>query len=142
MLMFVWDFEVGAWSRLWKCLIKICVRTCDYMIFISVCNQGTNLKINGSRNDIACFLHIVQASVSSRPPVFFIGDTKTYIFILSKGWSLDNLCKMWKQNLFWAEWIEITFAFVYFLHKKHCFKFLLKGRKKVEVKWSRTCDMT
>ena len=29
MLMFVWDFEVGAWSRFWKCLIKICVRTCD-----------------------------------------------------------------------------------------------------------------
>ena len=57
----------------------------DYMIFISVYNQGTNLKINGSRNDIACFLHIVQASVTSRPPVFSIGDTKTNIFTLSKA---------------------------------------------------------
>ena len=26
----VWlRFEVGAWSRFWRCLIKICVRTCD-----------------------------------------------------------------------------------------------------------------
>ena len=57
----------------------------DCMMFISVYNQGTNLKINGSRNDIACFLHIIQASVTSRPPVFSIGDTKTYIFTLSKG---------------------------------------------------------
>ena len=23
------DFEVGSWSRFWRCLIKICVRTCD-----------------------------------------------------------------------------------------------------------------
>ena len=29
MLMFGCDFEVGAWSRFWRCLIKICVRTCD-----------------------------------------------------------------------------------------------------------------
>ena len=29
MLMFGWDFEVGTWSRFWRCLIKICVRTCD-----------------------------------------------------------------------------------------------------------------
>ena len=29
MLMFGWDFEVGAWSRFWICLIKICVRICD-----------------------------------------------------------------------------------------------------------------
>ena len=27
--MFGWDFEVGAWSRFWICLIKICVRICD-----------------------------------------------------------------------------------------------------------------
>ena len=27
MLMFGCDFEVGAWSRFWRCLIKICVRT-------------------------------------------------------------------------------------------------------------------
>ena len=29
--MFCWDFEVGAWSRFWRCLIKIFVRTCDLM---------------------------------------------------------------------------------------------------------------
>ena len=30
MLMFGWDFEVSAWSRLWRRnLIKICVWTCD-----------------------------------------------------------------------------------------------------------------
>ena len=23
------DFEVGSWSRFWRCLIRICVRTCD-----------------------------------------------------------------------------------------------------------------
>ena len=23
------DFEVGSWSRFWRCLIKICVRTCN-----------------------------------------------------------------------------------------------------------------
>ena len=29
MLMFSWYFELGAWSRFWRCLIKICVKTCD-----------------------------------------------------------------------------------------------------------------
>ena len=29
MLIFGWDFEVGAWSRFWRWLIKTCVRTCD-----------------------------------------------------------------------------------------------------------------
>ena len=29
MVMFGWDFEVGARSRFWRCLIKICVWTCD-----------------------------------------------------------------------------------------------------------------
>ena len=56
----------------------------DCMIFISV-YKNTNLKINGSRNDIACFLLIVQASVTSRPSVFFLEATKAYIFTHSKG---------------------------------------------------------
>ena len=29
MVMFGWDFEVCARSRFWRCLIKICVWTCD-----------------------------------------------------------------------------------------------------------------
>ena len=29
MLMFGWDFEISAWSRFWRCLMKICVRICD-----------------------------------------------------------------------------------------------------------------
>ena len=29
MVMFGWDFEVDARSRFWRCLIKICVWTCD-----------------------------------------------------------------------------------------------------------------
>ena len=29
MLMYGWDFEVDAWSRFWRCLMKICVRICD-----------------------------------------------------------------------------------------------------------------
>ena len=52
------------------------------MIFISV-HKNTNLKINGSRNDIACFLPLVQASVNFRSSVFFPRGYKNIIFSLS-----------------------------------------------------------
>ena len=51
----------------------------DCMIFISV-YKNTNLKINGSRNDIACFLPLVQASVSFRSSVFFPRGYKNIYF--------------------------------------------------------------
>ena len=54
----------------------------DCMIFISV-HKNTNLKINGSRNDIACFLPLVQASVNFRSSVFFPRGYKNIIFSLS-----------------------------------------------------------
>ena len=43
MLMFGWNFEVGAWSRIWRCLIKICVRTSDLTLGSYLCKQNSTL---------------------------------------------------------------------------------------------------
>ena len=57
MLMFGWDFEVSAWSIFWRCLIKICERTCDLTKRSYFEKQNSAL---GSVVPLAMFLNIVQ----------------------------------------------------------------------------------
>ena len=52
MLIFGWDFEVGAWSRFWRCLIKICVRICDMTLRSYFGKQSSTL---GTGVPFLCF---------------------------------------------------------------------------------------
>ena len=45
--MFGWYFEVGSWSRFWRCLIKICVRICTVQNSLNGCNLNISVVYLG-----------------------------------------------------------------------------------------------
>ena len=61
MLLFGWDFEVGAWSRFWICLIKICVRICDMTSRNYFGKQNSTL---GSVVPLAIFISGTKVGIS------------------------------------------------------------------------------
>ena len=98
MLMFGWDFEVGAWSRFWRCLIKICVRTCDmtYWSFF-----GKQNSILGSVVPLAMFF--LSKDTNTEMPSVKEKAKEKLVFI-------TRFCNWWANAL-----EEVIFIGIYWL---------------------------
>ena len=55
------DFEVGSWSRFWRCLIRICVRTCDITLRSYFGKQNSTLgSVVPLAMFVSCFTKVLR----------------------------------------------------------------------------------
>ena len=109
MLMFGCDFEVGAWSRFWRCLIKICVRTCDM----------TSRSYFGKQNStLGSVVPLAMFCFNAWPPLFrpsLISSSKLFLCgLCTTTLSINFTFYSWlwcvQRPLFKTDWV---FTFTY-----------------------------